>query len=121
MSFFAVWFNVILKLRDRSELDKSYDSFLSSKQNMKSYSRSQVNRPSHLPHSSISSYSNGNGNGLSSSKIPPTGPRALKKPRLSEPPHQVSPPHTAVPLPKANPISSHSQTHSRDRHTGHAR
>ncbi|KAJ7590755.1 hypothetical protein C8J56DRAFT_1013636 [Mycena floridula] len=61
-----------------TELDKSYDTFMSSARqnnNVKSSSRS--------PRTSYHPMSNSAGNG-SSSKHPPTGPRAFKKPRVSE-------------------------------------
>jgi hypothetical protein len=118
-------FGVVLKSLRRLELDKSYDTFMASNSvtnNMKSYSRSPVNRSSHLPTAQTSAHanSNGNGNGAPNSKIPPTGPRAYKKPRLSEPPLQ-SPSRSAASLPSAKPASSHSQTYHRERSTTHTR
>ncbi|KAF8238808.1 hypothetical protein L208DRAFT_1387118 [Tricholoma matsutake] len=91
-----------------TELDKSYESFIASTRlnnalnSTKSYSQS----PRASYHSLPQAGPTGNGTGMS--KLPPTGPRAYKKPRLSEaqaspPPHRTN---TAPPLHK-----SHSKHH----------
>ena len=87
-----------------AELDKSYESFMaSSRLNSTAYSTksySQSPRASYHPLPQT-------GNGTGMSKLPPTGPRAYKKPRLSE--AQASPP------PRINatlpPHKSHSKPH----------
>ncbi|KAF5344084.1 hypothetical protein D9758_008831 [Tetrapyrgos nigripes] len=74
-----------------NELDKSYDSFLaSSKQN--NYNSKGPYPGSGSPRTGSNSYSSQQGlssssNSNGSAKLPPTGPRAHKKPRLSEAPH----------------------------------
>ena len=95
-----------------TELDKSYDTLMNSSRqvnsvnNSKSHTRSPRNTYNSLPQV-------GNGNGAA--KLPPTGPRAYKKPRLSEP--QASPPsrpnHT-LPSHKSQ-IHSNASTRSGDR------
>ncbi|KAJ7180239.1 hypothetical protein C8R43DRAFT_972319 [Mycena crocata] len=98
-----------------TELEKSYEAILTtapraSNNSEKSHSRSP--RTSyHVP------LPVGNGNGASSnsnSKLPPTGPRAYKKPRLSE--SQASPPPPAPPSkPHANSSSTSSRSDARTR------
>jgi hypothetical protein len=91
---------------DRTELDKSYEGFINSTRlnnavnSTKSYSQS----PRASYHSLPQTGPTGNGTGMS--KLPPTGPRAYKKPRLSE--AQASPP------PRTNtglPHKSHNKSH----------
>ncbi|KAK7470509.1 hypothetical protein VKT23_001935 [Stygiomarasmius scandens] len=71
--------SVILSLS--TELDKSYESFNSSKYNNSKGSYSDSRAGSQSNHYANSGPSNGSGSG---GKPPPTGPRAHKKPRLSE-------------------------------------
>lgn len=95
-----------------TELDKSYDTLMNSSRqvnsvnNSKSHARSPRNAYNSLPQV-------GNGNGAG--KLPPTGPRAYKKPRLSEP--QASPPsrpNNTLPSHKSQ-IHSNASTRSGDR------
>lgn len=77
-----------------TELDKSYEALMhSSRQadNSKSHSRSPRNSYRNLPQSVAT------GNGTHTSKLPPTGPRIHKKPRISEP--HLSPARSNAPLP----------------------
>ena len=96
-----------------AELDKSYDSFVASARNntvnsTKSYSQSPRTSYHQLPQT-IST-----GNGTGTSKLPPTGPRGYKKPRLSE--SQASPPlrtNTALPPHKLH-FKSHPPSRGHD-------
>ncbi|KAG1783221.1 hypothetical protein EV702DRAFT_1060615 [Suillus placidus] len=72
-----------------SELDKSYESFQSSLRQMNANHHSYAHAPRDSYH--LASTSNG------VIKLPPTGPRAHKKPRLSEP--KVSPARSNISLP----------------------
>ena len=82
-----------------AELDKSYESFMTSTRLNSTKSYSQSPRASYHPLPQT-------GNGTGMSKLPPTGPRAYKKPRLSE--AQASPPRIHTTLP---PHKSHSKSH----------
>ncbi|KAJ7507953.1 hypothetical protein B0H11DRAFT_1969451 [Mycena galericulata] len=95
---------VVLSLS--TELDKSYEAIMTTAPRAeKPHSRSPRNSY-HVPLPA----GNGNGNGASS-KLPPTGPRAHKKPRLSgSEPHASSPP----PLPASK---SHAHTNSNSNST----
>lgn len=94
-----------LILMHSTELDKSYESFMASTRlnnavnSTKSYSQSP--RASYHP---LPQTTTGNGTGT---KLPPTGPRAYKKPRLSEA-HASPPLRTNTALP---PHKSHSKPH----------
>jgi len=75
-----------------SELDKSYEGFQTSLR--------QVNASHHYAPPSRDSYHPTTvTNGVT--KLPPTGPRAHKKPRLAEP--KISPAHSNVSLPPSKP------------------
>ncbi|KAG2141810.1 uncharacterized protein EDB93DRAFT_1252496 [Suillus bovinus] len=76
-----------------SELDKSYESFHTSLRQMNANHHSYVTAPRDTYHSASTS------NGVV--KLPPTGPRAHKKPRLSEP--KVSPARSNISLPPTKP------------------
>ncbi|KAF8639827.1 hypothetical protein AX17_001083 [Amanita inopinata Kibby_2008] len=77
-----------------AELEKSYASFMTSaRQTNNAKANSQSPRNSHHPGPRVTQagYSN------HASKLPPTGPRAYKKPRLSDP-RSLSPARTGVSL-----------------------
>ncbi|TFK29389.1 hypothetical protein FA15DRAFT_632435 [Coprinopsis marcescibilis] len=83
-----------------TELDKTYEALMtSSKQIQPSYPPSDTRNPSRSPRNtfrdSASNHSSSAANGPH--KLPPTGPRAYKKPRLSDPspppPSSRQPPH----------------------------
>ncbi|KAG2116071.1 uncharacterized protein F5147DRAFT_675867 [Suillus discolor] len=76
-----------------SELDKSYESFQTSVRQMNANHHSYAPAPRELYHPASTS------NGVI--KLPPTGPRAHKKPRLSEP--KVSPARSNISLPPTKP------------------
>ncbi|KAF7352669.1 hypothetical protein MVEN_01232700 [Mycena venus] len=113
---------VVLSLS--TELDKSYEAILTT-------APRADNTKSHHSHTSHSrsprnSYhvplpGNGNGNGVSASpnnsKLPPTGPRAHKKPRLSDTGRASPPPPPSGPVPssKAHTYTTSSSTSSRAR------
>ncbi|KAJ7094635.1 hypothetical protein B0H15DRAFT_830316 [Mycena belliarum] len=88
-----------------TELDKSYEAILTTAPratNDKPHPRSPRNSY-HGPPST--------GNGNSASKLPPTGPRAHKKPRLSD--SHASPPPAALPHRPANSTSNSTASSSR--------
>jgi hypothetical protein len=98
----------------RAELDKSYETFLSSQRpkstrdanpRANSYSVSPSTRTSLLPGTLPSTP-----NGIASAKPPPTGPRAHKKPRLAEP--HNSPPRSSGVAPYSI-AKSHSHSSAR--------
>ncbi|KAJ7283976.1 hypothetical protein C8J57DRAFT_1294057 [Mycena rebaudengoi] len=98
-----------------TELDKSYETIMTAAPRAasstdKSQSQSPRTRYNPLP-------TGANNNGGAQSKLPPTGPRAHKKPRLSEP-HPSPPPRTSVPplaKPHPHPSSNHHRATSASR------
>ncbi|KAG1731167.1 hypothetical protein EDD22DRAFT_928318 [Suillus occidentalis] len=82
-----------------SELDKSYESFQTSLRQM------NANHHSYAPASRDSYHPASTSNGVM--KLPPTGPRAHKKPRLSEP--KVSPARSNVSLPPTKPHNANAR------------
>ncbi|EGO02198.1 hypothetical protein SERLA73DRAFT_178021 [Serpula lacrymans var. lacrymans S7.3] len=90
-----------------SELDKSYESFQTSiRQNNANISNSYAPASRKSYQGSTRAPSIGNG----AQRLPPTGPRAHKKPRLSEP--QISPARSNVSLPTSKPHVPHSSRQS---------
>lgn len=87
---------------DSRELDKSYESYMSIAQPAPSPQMS----PRTYPLSPRNSYTTpASGNGSHGSKLPPTGPRAQKRPRLSESnPHSFNSSHSG----KSHTVNSHS-------------
>jgi len=91
-----------------TELDKSYESFMASTRTNNSINSTKAYSPRTSYHPN-SQHATGNGTGMA--KLPPTGPRAYKKPRLSE--SQASPPlRTNMSLP---PHKLHNQSHGSSR------
>lgn len=82
-----------------SELDKSYESFQTSLRQM------NANHHSYAPASRDAYHPASTSNGVM--KLPPTGPRAHKKPRLSEP--KVSPARSNVSLPPTKPHNANAR------------
>lgn len=81
-----------------TEMDKSYDTFMASARhnNTVNSTKSYSSSPRHSHHGAPHSGHSNAGNNIS--KLPPTGPRSYKKPRLSE--TQASPPSRSdLPLP----------------------
>ncbi|TFK75788.1 hypothetical protein BDN72DRAFT_874075 [Pluteus cervinus] len=93
-----------------TELNKSYDTF--STMSRQNNSVNNVKRHSQSPRTSYHQLSSGlAGNGHSSSKLPPTGPRAHKKPRMSD--SQGSPPPRSNPPLPSHKSHNHSNSSSR--------
>ncbi|KAJ6515753.1 hypothetical protein C8R45DRAFT_957499 [Mycena sanguinolenta] len=125
---------VVLSLS--TELDKSYEAVMSTApraDSSKSHSRSPRNSY-HVPLPG-SGHNNGNGysatsNNSNSTKLPPTGPRAYKKPRLSSdlraspPPASVGPPgndqtHTTSSSTSSRPDARAREEQQPPRHADH--
>ncbi|KAJ6452364.1 hypothetical protein DFH09DRAFT_1021570 [Mycena vulgaris] len=92
-----------------TELDKSYEAIMTTAPRANNAEKSHSRSPRNSYHVPLPT---GNGNGASS-KLPPTGPRAHKKPRLSES-HASPPPAAPSSKPHANSTSNSTSSRTRD-------